>query len=56
MLGWLTSEVLPQAKFKNDLEFNGKLGEVVLASPKLGVDVFRTQIMAIGRGLLLSPF
>ena len=49
MGGWLTVEVLRQAKFKNDLEFNGKLGEVVLASPDIDVDVFRTQIMAIGK-------
>ena len=44
MGGWLTAEVLRQAKFKNDLEFNGKLGEVVLASPDIDIDVFRTQI------------
>ena len=49
MGGWLTAEVLRQAKFKNDLEFNGKLGEVVLASPDIDVDVFRTQIIAIGK-------
>ncbi len=49
MGGWLTAEVLRQAKFKNDLEFNGKLGEVVLASPDIDIDVFRTQIIAIGK-------
>ncbi len=49
MGAWLTAEVLRQAKFKNGLEFNGKLGEVVLASPDIDVDVFRTQIMAIGK-------
>jgi esterase/lipase superfamily enzyme len=50
MGGWLTAEVLRQAKFRHDLEFNGKLGEVVLASPDIDIDVFRTQIMIGGDG------
>lgn len=48
MGNWLTVETLRQAGMKGHASFKGKLGEVVLASPDLDVNVFRTQLEAIG--------
>lgn len=48
MGNWLTVETLRQASMKGHGSFKGKLGEVVLASPDLDVNVFRTQLEAIG--------
>ena len=48
MGNWLTVETLRQAKMKGHADFNGKLGEVILASPDLDVNVFRTQLDTIG--------
>ncbi len=48
MGNWLTIETLRQASMKGHASFNGKLGEVVLASPDLDVNVFRTQLEVIG--------
>jgi esterase/lipase superfamily enzyme len=49
MGNWLTLETLRQAKLKGRGDFNGKLGDVVLAAPDVDTDVFRTQLEAIGR-------
>ncbi len=46
---WLAAETLRQAAMKGDGDFGGKLGEVILASPDIGVGVFTTQLQAIGR-------
>jgi esterase/lipase superfamily enzyme len=49
MGNWLTIETLRQAKLKGRPDFNGKLGDVILASPDIDNDVFRTQLDVIGR-------
>jgi esterase/lipase superfamily enzyme len=49
MGNWLTVETLRQAKLKGRVDFNGKLGDVILASPDIDNDVFRTQLDVIGR-------
>ncbi len=49
MGNWLTLETLRQAKLKGRGDFNGKLGDVLLASPDVDNDVFRTQLDTIGR-------
>jgi esterase/lipase superfamily enzyme len=49
MGNWLTVEVLRQAKLKGRADFNGKLGDVILASPDIDNDVFRSQLDVIGR-------
>ncbi|MEM8626883.1 MAG: alpha/beta hydrolase, partial [Pseudomonadota bacterium] len=46
---WLTVEMLRQASIKGHKDFRGKLAEVILASPDLDVEVFRTQLDTIGR-------
>lgn len=48
MGNWLTLETLRQAKHKGRVDFNGKLGDVILASPDIDNDVFRTQLDVIG--------
>jgi esterase/lipase superfamily enzyme len=48
MGNWLAVETLRQAKLSGRGDFNGKLGEVILASPDLDVTVFRTQLDVIG--------
>jgi esterase/lipase superfamily enzyme len=45
---WLAVETLRQAKMNGHGDFGGKLGDVVLASPDLDVNVFRTQLDVIG--------
>lgn len=45
----LTVESLRQASMKGDNSFGGKLHDVILASPDIDVNVFRTQLEAIGR-------
>ena len=49
MGNWLAVETLRQAKMKGHGDFNGKLAEVILASPDLDVNVFRTQLDVIGK-------
>ena len=49
MGNWLAVETLRQAKMKGHGDFNGKLAEVILASPDLDVTVFRTQLDVIGK-------
>ncbi len=48
MGNWLAMETLRQAAMKGHRDFNGKLGNVVLASPDIDVNVFRTQLDVIG--------
>ncbi len=48
MGNWLTLETLRQAKLKGRVDFNGKLGDVILASPDVDNDVFRTELAVIG--------
>jgi esterase/lipase superfamily enzyme len=48
MGSWLAVETLRQAAMKGHVDFNGKLGDVILASPDLDVTVFRTQLDVIG--------
>lgn len=49
MGNWLAVETLRQAKLQGHGDFNGKLAEVILASPDLDVNVFRTQLDVIGK-------
>lgn len=49
MGNFLTMETLRQAKIGGHGDFRGKLGEVILASPDIDVNVFRTQLDVIGR-------
>ena len=48
MGSWLAVETLRQAKMNGHGHFGGKLGDVILASPDLDVNVFRTQLDVIG--------
>lgn len=48
MGNWLAVETLRQAKMNGHGNFNGKLGDVILASPDLDINVFRTQLDVIG--------
>jgi esterase/lipase superfamily enzyme len=45
----LTLETLRQAKIRGDGNFGGKLRDVMLASPDVDLDVFRTQLHTIDR-------
>ncbi len=49
MGNWLAVETLRQARLRGKSAFLGKLGDVTLISPDIDVDVFRTQLDAIGR-------
>lgn len=49
MGNWLAVETLRQAKIRGNSAFIPKLGEVFLMSPDIDVDVFRTQLDAIGK-------
>lgn len=49
MGNWLAVETLRQAAIRGGGDFGGKLGNVILASPDLDVNVFRTQLDAIGK-------
>lgn len=49
MGNWLAVETLRQAKMNGHGDFRGKIGDVILASPDLDVNVFRTQLDVIGR-------
>jgi len=48
MGNWLAVETIRQAKIRGQSPFLRKLGEVFLMSPDIDVDVFRTQLDAIG--------
>jgi esterase/lipase superfamily enzyme len=47
--GWLAMETLRQAEFGRRSPFLKKLNQVVLLSPDIDVDVFRTQLDVIGK-------
>lgn len=49
MGNWLTMETLRQAKLRGKSAFLPKLGEVLLMSPDIDIDVFGTQLDAIGK-------
>lgn len=49
MGNWLAVETLRQAKLRARSPFIGKLNQVVLLAPDIDVDVFRTQLDAIGK-------
>jgi esterase/lipase superfamily enzyme len=49
MGNWVFVETLRQATMNGRGDFNGKLKDVILASPDLDVTVFRTQLDVIGR-------
>jgi len=56
---WLTMEVMRQLAISGDRDLSGKLGYLVLASPDIDVDVFKTQMLRYGKpdrpfALLLS--
>lgn len=46
---WATMEALRQLAITKDRDLSGKLGDVVLASPDLDVDVFKTQMERYGK-------
>ncbi len=46
---WLTMEVLRQMAITGDRTLGGKLGDVVLASPDIDVDVFKSQMRRYGK-------
>jgi esterase/lipase superfamily enzyme len=48
MGNWVTVEALRQLAIAGDRDLNGKLGDVVLASPDIDVDVFKTQMARYG--------
>ena len=59
MGGWLTMEMLRQASIADRTNFHGKLKGVILASPDISLDVFKTQMQRIGHppytmGILIS--
>ena len=47
MGNWLAVETLRQAKMKGHGDFDGKLGDIILASPDIDATVFRTQLDVI---------
>ncbi len=51
---WVTMEALRQLAITGDRDLGGKLGDVVLASPDIDVDVFRSQMRRYGKPN--SPF
>ncbi len=46
---WVTMETLRQLALSGDRDLGGKLGDVVLASPDIDVDVFRSQMRRYGK-------
>jgi esterase/lipase superfamily enzyme len=46
---WITMEALRQLALAGDRNLGGKLGDVVLASPDIDVDVFRSQMRRYGK-------
>jgi esterase/lipase superfamily enzyme len=49
MGNWLAMETLRQAKLRERSPFVAKLNQVVLLAPDIDVDVFRTQLDAVGK-------
>ncbi len=48
MGNWVTVEALRQLAMTGDRDLDGKMGDVVLASPDIDVDVFKTQMRRYG--------
>lgn len=48
MGNWVTMEALRQAAVQGDRNFGGRLGDVVLASPDIDIDVFKSQLRDYG--------
>jgi esterase/lipase superfamily enzyme len=46
---WVTMETLRQMAITGDRDLGGKLGDVVLASPDIDIDVFRSQMRRYGK-------
>lgn len=46
---WVTMEALRQLAITKDKDLSGKLGDVVLASPDIDVDVFKSQMERYGK-------
>jgi esterase/lipase superfamily enzyme len=46
---WATMEALRQLAITNDRDLNGRLGDVILASPDIDVDVFKSQMQRYGK-------
>ncbi len=46
---WITMETLRQLAITGDRDLGGKLGDVVLASPDIDVDVFKSQMRRYGK-------
>jgi esterase/lipase superfamily enzyme len=49
MGNWLTMETLRQLALSGDRTIRGSLGDVILASPDIDVDVFKSQLRRIGK-------
>jgi len=49
MGNWVTMEALRQLAISNDKTLGGKLGDVVLASPDIDIDVFKTLMARYGK-------
>jgi len=49
MGNWVTMEALRQLAISGDPQLGGKLGDVVLASPDIDVDVFKAQMARYGK-------
>ncbi len=49
MGGWLAMETLRQLAIKGNRDLSGKLGNVILASPDIDVDIFRKQMVRYGK-------
>lgn len=49
MGNWVTMEALRQLAITNDRDLDGHLGDVLLASPDIDVDVFKTQMERYGQ-------
>ncbi len=49
MGNWLTMEALRQFALATDRDVDGVLGDIILASPDIDVDVFKSQLRRIGK-------
>jgi esterase/lipase superfamily enzyme len=49
MGNWVTMEALRQLAITNDRDLDGRLGDVLLASPDIDVDVFKSQMERYGK-------
>ena len=49
MGNWLTMEALRQIAIAGDRGLSGRLGDIILASPDIDVDVFKSQLRRLGR-------